>query len=104
MKKNTRFFAILFCIFMFFATSCGFAHQLQSFISSESGYECCIEEDCEICARLQNQEDNFKGFLIKVTNIVLAAAAMFILQKAVKYVIDIVKQTTPLTLKVKLLN
>lgn len=98
MKRYNRFIAILLCVlffFMFFATP---------FIAQEYDHE-CLGAECEICVQIENCQDTLKKLILTVATMATAVVATsYILLKAIMLVLKLVKQATPLTLKVKLLN
>lgn len=99
MKRRNRIVAIVLCVFFVF-----FIFFAASFIAQEAEHECTGVE-CEICAQIENCQDTLKKLLLTVTAVAIAVAATFAAAlKTIALVVELVRQATPLTLKVKLLN
>ena len=98
MKRKNRVVAILLCVFVLL-----FMLLSSSFIAQQDSHD-CIGEGCEICVQIEKTQETLKKLVHTVSAIGLVVAATYLIQKVLRYVLELVRQNTPFLLKVKLLN
>lgn len=98
MTKKSKVIALFLAVIVLFSLMLSF-----SFIICESNHE-CIATDCQVCTIISTVNESLKNISFSVLALALTFALTYLIYKYILYSVDALFKSTPVVLKVKLLN